>query len=184
MLPVSGQDNLLYLILACNKLLKHHLLQDTQASCQSFDKQVGKFSDMADLICSMTDDEEGKRMVRMSFKQLDDLKTKLENAVLVLAQIPDSKAALENVNVFKKAWVDQVKTFMDAVDDIISVRDFLSVVENHILEDVKICCKAMQVCNRSGNLCVHGSFRPTTPGQWLITPEQFTSEQVNSSHWA
>ena len=84
-------------------------------------------------------------MVRMSFKQLDDLKTKLVNAMEVLVQIPDSKAALENVNVFKKAWVDQVKTFMDAVDDVISVQDFLSVVENHILEDVKICCKAMQV---------------------------------------
>ena len=76
----------------------------------------------------------------------------------VLADIPESKAALENVNVFKKAWVDQVltswskssrskslaqvKTFMDAVDDVISVQDFLSVVENHILEDVKTCCKA------------------------------------------
>ena len=28
----------------------------------------------------------------------------------VLADIPESKAALENVNVFKKAWVDQVLT--------------------------------------------------------------------------
>ena len=79
----------------------------------------------------------------------------------VLADIPESKAALENVNVFKKAWVDQVltswskssrskslaqvKTFMDAVDDVISVQDFLSVVENHILEDVKTCCKAHMI---------------------------------------
>ena len=64
-------------------------------------------------------------MVKISFKQLDDLKTKLINAiqvrlavsnvttkqlkiVKVLADIPESKAALENVNVFKKAWVDQV----------------------------------------------------------------------------
>ena len=28
--------------------------------------------------------------------------------IKVLAEIPESKAALENVNVFKKAWVDQV----------------------------------------------------------------------------
>ena len=28
--------------------------------------------------------------------------------VKMLAEIPESKAALENVNVFKKAWVDQV----------------------------------------------------------------------------
>ena len=62
--------------------------------------------------------------------------------------------------------MSQVKTFMDAVDDIISVQDFLSVVENHILEDVKVCCKAMQakdsrtvgdnsraIYQRSGRLC-------------------------------
>ena len=62
--------------------------------------------------------------------------------------------------------MSQVKTFMDAVDDLISVQDFLSVVENHILEDVKTCCKAMQakdsrtvgdnsraIYQRSGRLC-------------------------------
>lgn len=41
--------------------------------------------------------------------------------------------------------LSQVKTFMDAVDDVISVQDFLSVVENHILEDVKTCCKAIYI---------------------------------------
>ena len=79
-------------------------------------------------------------MVKISFQQLDDLKTKLINAIQVvvdndlddilrrrsisrwimtdycffpkvLAEIPESKAALENVNVFKKAWVDQVQKF-------------------------------------------------------------------------
>ena len=87
----------------------------------------------------MTNDQEGRRMVKISFQQLDDLKTKLINAIQVvvdndlgdiektinlkidndeycffpkvLAEIPESKAALENVNVFKKAWVDQVKKF-------------------------------------------------------------------------
>jgi len=140
--------------------------QETHGSCRSFESQVSRFSKLAELLCGMTDDQEGRRMVQISFHQLDDLKTKLINAIEVLAEIPESKAALENVNVFKKAWVDQVKTFMDAVDDIISVQDFLSVVENHILEDVKTCCKAMQakdsrtvgdnsraIYQRSGRLC-------------------------------
>ena len=91
----------------------------------------------------------------------------------MLALIPESKAALENVNVFKKAWVDQVKTFMDAVDDIISVQDFLSVVENHILEDVKVCCKAMQVIETtkdSGHLLLKSRFSlsHTLEQLWLI----------------
>merc|ERR1711962_22201 len=153
--------------------------QDIHIACNKFSKQVEHFSNMTDLICSMTENDEGRRMVRMSCKQLVDLKTKLENAVTILAHIPESKAAMENVNVFKKAWVEQVRTFMDAVDDLINVRDFLSVGENHVLEDVKTCCKAMQVQDigkvgeharaiyqRSGRLCdvVTGDMERYEPG--------------------
>jgi hypothetical protein len=57
------------------------LPQETQASCRSFERQVQRFGEMADLLCSMTEDAEGRRMVRLSFGQLDDLRTKLENAI-------------------------------------------------------------------------------------------------------
>merc|ERR1719471_1484124 len=83
-------------------------------------------------------------MIQISLEQLLDLKSKLKNAIEVFSHIPDSKAAQENVQIFKKSWVDQVKIFMDAVDDIICVVYFLNVVENHVLDDVKLCCKAME----------------------------------------
>ena len=35
------------------------------------------------LLPGITDDQEGRRMVQISFKQLDDLKTKLINAIEV-----------------------------------------------------------------------------------------------------
>ena len=39
----------------------------------------------------------------------------------------------------------QVRILTDAVDDIVTVDDFLAVSENHILEDVNKCCLALQV---------------------------------------
>ena len=51
--------------------------------------------------------------------------------------------------------MDQVKIYMDAVDDIISVVYFLNVVENHVLDDVKLCCHAME--NKDMSLLVRCS---------------------------
>ena len=117
---------------------------DLLKTCNLLDNQMKHFATLADMICDMTDNEEGKKMVQLSLKQLLLLKAKLQNAIEVFSHIPDSKAAQENVQIFKKSWVDQVKIFMDSVDDVISVVYFLGVAENHVLEDVKRCCRAME----------------------------------------
>ena len=38
----------------------------------------------------------------------------------------------------------KVRILTEAVDDIVTVDDFLAVSENHILEDVNKCCLALQ----------------------------------------
>ncbi|KAK3522914.1 hypothetical protein QTP86_008225 [Hemibagrus guttatus] len=48
------------------------------------------------------------------------------------------------MDVFKDQWEKQVRILTEAVDDITSVDDFLSVSENHILEDVNKCVIALQ----------------------------------------
>ena len=118
--------------------------QDLLKTCKLLDNQMKHFANLAEMICDMTDNEEGKKMIQLSLKQLLELKSKLKNAIEVFSFIPDSKAAQENVQIFKKCWVEQVKIFMDAVDDVISVVYFLNVVENHVLDDVKRCCRAME----------------------------------------
>ena len=118
--------------------------QDLLKTCKLLDNQMKHFAKLAETICDMTDNEEGKKMIQLSLKQLLELKSKLKNAIEVFSFIPDSKAAQENVQIFKQSWVDQVKIFMDAVDDAISVVYFLNVVENHVLDDVKRCCRAME----------------------------------------
>ncbi|XP_075948004.1 catenin alpha-2 isoform X3 [Anarhichas minor] len=66
------------------------------------------------------------------------------NAALTLAARPQSKVAQDNMDVFKDQWEKQVRILTEAVDDITSVDDFLSVSENHILEDVNKCVIALQ----------------------------------------
>ena len=48
------------------------------------------------------------------------------------------------MEVFRDAWEKQDRILTDAVDDIVTVDDFLAVSENHILEDVNKCCLALQ----------------------------------------
>ena len=49
------------------------------------------------------------------------------NAARVLASRPRSKVALENMDVFKDAWENQVRLLTDTVDDITTIDDFLAV---------------------------------------------------------
>lgn len=53
------------------------------------------------------------------------------NAALTLAARPQSKVAQDNMDVFKDQWEKQVRVLTEAVDDITSVDDFLSVSGNH-----------------------------------------------------
>uniref|UniRef100_A0A4X1V964 Catenin alpha 1 n=1 Tax=Sus scrofa TaxID=9823 RepID=A0A4X1V964_PIG len=91
---------------------------------------------VANLACSISNNEEGVKLVRMSASQLEALCPQVINAALALAAKPQSKLAQENMDLFKEQWEKQVRVLTDAVDDITSIDDFLAVSENHILEDV------------------------------------------------
>lgn len=49
------------------------------------------------------------------------------NAARTLAARPRSKAALDNMDVFKNQWETTVKLLTEAVDDITTIDDFLAV---------------------------------------------------------
>uniref|UniRef100_A0A8C0SRX3 Catenin alpha-1 n=1 Tax=Canis lupus familiaris TaxID=9615 RepID=A0A8C0SRX3_CANLF len=99
---------------------------------------------VANLACSISNNEEGVKLVRMSASQLEALCPQVINAALALAAKPQSKLAQENMDLFKEQWEKQVRVLTDAVDDITSIDDFLAVSENHILEDVNKCVIALQ----------------------------------------
>ncbi|NXH95699.1 CTNA2 protein, partial [Pachycephala philippinensis] len=116
-------------------------------SCLELDSHPDDFMislQVANLACSISNNEEGVKLVRMAATQIDSLCPQVINAALTLAARPQSKVAQDNMDVFKDQWEKQVRVLTEAVDDITSVDDFLSVSENHILEDVNKCVIALQ----------------------------------------
>ena len=109
-----------------------------------FNEHAAKLVEVANLACSMSTNEDGVKMVRHAAQQIANLCPQVINAAHVLASRSKSKPAQENMDIFKNAWEQQVRLLTDAVDDIVTVDDFLSVSENHILEDVNRCCLALQ----------------------------------------
>ncbi|XP_030000860.1 LOW QUALITY PROTEIN: catenin alpha-1 [Sphaeramia orbicularis] len=109
-----------------------------------FREHANKLIEVANLACSISNNEEGVKLVRMAASQLETLCPQVINAALALAAKPNSKVAQDNMDLFKEQWEKQVRVLTDAVDDITSIDDFLCVSENHILEDVNKCVIALQ----------------------------------------
>ena len=79
------------------------------------------------MACSMSNNEEGVKMVRMAAAQIESLCPQVINAARLLAARPRSKVALDNMSVFKDAWEKHVRLLTEAVDDITTIDDFLAV---------------------------------------------------------
>ncbi|XP_037946767.1 catenin alpha [Teleopsis dalmanni] len=110
-----------------------------------FTKHAEKLVEVANLVCSMSNNEDGVKMVRYAAAQIESLCPQVINAALILTDRPNSKVARENLEAYIQAWDCQVKILTEAVDDITTIDDFLAVSENHILEDVNKCVMALQV---------------------------------------
>uniref|UniRef100_G1KSA7 Catenin alpha-1 n=1 Tax=Anolis carolinensis TaxID=28377 RepID=G1KSA7_ANOCA len=118
--------------------------KEVKEYAQVFREHANKLIEVANLACSISNNEEGVKLVHMSASQLEALCPQVINAALALAAKPQSKLAQENMDMFKEQWEKQVRVLTDAVDDITSIDDFLAVSENHILEDVNKCVIALQ----------------------------------------
>ncbi|XP_073476855.1 catenin alpha-1 [Lithobates pipiens] len=118
--------------------------KEVKEYAQVFREHANKLIEVANLACSISNNEEGVKLVRISASQLEALCPQVINAALALAAKPHSKVAQETMDLFKDQWERQVRILTDAVDDITSIDDFLAVSENHILEDVNKCVIALQ----------------------------------------
>ncbi|XP_045509176.1 catenin alpha [Colias croceus] len=109
-----------------------------------FGEHAGKLVEVANLVCSMSNNEDGVKMVRHAAGQIEALCPQVINACRVLAARSRSRVAQENARAFARAWEAAVRLLTDAVDDLTTIDDFLAVSENHILEDVNKCVVALQ----------------------------------------
>lgn len=140
--------------------------QDVEEYAAVFAEHAAKLAEVANLVCSMSSNEDGVKMVRYAAGQLDALCPEVVNAARVLAARSRSKVAQENMDAFKHSWENQLRILTEAVDDITTIDDFLAVSESHILEDVNRCVLALQegdadalertangIRGRSGRVC-------------------------------
>ncbi|KAL6262972.1 catenin alpha isoform X1 [Pogonomyrmex barbatus] len=109
-----------------------------------FTEHANKLVEVANLVCSMSNNEDGVKMVRYAAAQIENLCPQVINAARVWAA-RNSDVAKENMKVFRQAWENQMRVLTEAVDDITTIDDFLAVSENHILDDVNKCVLALQV---------------------------------------
>ena len=114
---------------------------------QVFREHVNKLVEVANLAASMSNNEEGVKMVKAAVKQIKKLCPQVINAALTLAARLTSKVVQDNMEVFKNSWLSQVQTLTDSVDEITSIENFLAVSEAHILEGVTSCVVALQQGN-------------------------------------
>lgn len=112
--------------------------------CQIFLDHAEKLLEVSSMACSMSNNLEGIKLVRMAAIQIQQLTPQIINSAKILASRQSSKVALENMDVFRDMWTKNVKLLTDSVDDITQVNDFLSVSENHILDDLNRSCIALR----------------------------------------
>ncbi|KAL4704794.1 hypothetical protein ACJJTC_003506 [Scirpophaga incertulas] len=114
---------------------------------------------VANLVCSMSNNEDGVKMVRHAASQIEALCPQVINAMTVLGARPRSRVAQDNAAAFSRAWALAVQLLTDAVDDVTTIDDFLAVSESHILEDVNKCVVALQEGDPDGLERTAGSIR-------------------------
>lgn len=95
-----------------------------------FTKHAEKLVEVASLVCSMSNNEDGVKMVRYAAEQIEMLCPQVKNAALILAARPNSKIAQENMEAYRLSWENQVRILTEAVDDITTIDDFLAVSGN------------------------------------------------------
>lgn len=124
---------------------KHGVEEKILTECaQIFMEHVEKLLEVSSMACSMSNNIDGIKLVRMAAIQVQTLSPQIVNAARILCARTSSKVALENMDVFRESWSKSVRLLTDSVDDITLINDFLSVSENHILEDLNRCVMSLR----------------------------------------
>jgi len=118
--------------------------EEVKEYAQVFREHAEKLVEVAKLATTMSNNEEGVRMVKLACNQIETLCPQVINAALTLAARTDSEIAQENMEAFRRKWEGEVQNLTDAVDEIVTIGDFLAVSEAHVLEDVTQCVAALQ----------------------------------------
>jgi catenin alpha len=120
---------------------------DLQNKIVSFKEYANKLIEISLLAASISKNAEGVQLVEITANRVYNLLPKVINASEILCSLTDSEEAKHNMEVYKQAWIKELKLLSLALDDITSINDFLSVSEAQILQDIKNCINALNSSN-------------------------------------
>ncbi|XP_075791023.1 catenin alpha-3 isoform X2 [Pelodiscus sinensis] len=131
-----------------------------------FQEHTNRLLEVANLACSLSTNEDGIKIVQMAANHIETLCPQVINAALALAARPKSQVVKNNMEKYKSTWENHIHVLTEAVDDIISIDDFLAISgvhkfpagdkffylqsEGHILEDVNKCILALREQDADG----------------------------------
>ena len=115
-----------------------------------FTEHALKLVEVADLACTMSSNQEGEGVeaVRQAASHLQSLHSQVISAARVLTVRSDSQAAHTNMARFRQDWDQAVMVLTEAVDNVVTIQDFLTVSEKQILEDMRSTCIAVRERDR------------------------------------
>ena len=92
---------------------------------------------MSELAASISKNIDGIQLVEMASFRLKQLCPQVIHASRVLCSLNQSQEARQNMDTYKHAWLKELRLLILAIDDIISINDFLAVQEALILLDIQ-----------------------------------------------
>ena len=111
---------------------------------ESFTNYANELIELSFLACFMSSNFEGNQMVQVIAKRLQYQIPHVIHTSKILCLHNTSKEALQNMEIIRDAWISDVKLLTLAIDDIISVNDFLLICENEILNYINNCLVHLQ----------------------------------------
>ena len=102
---------------------------------------------MSSLAVSISKNTEGIENVDMTSLRLKNLIPQVVHASQVLCSLKDSHEAKQTMEIYKQLWLKELQLVILAIDDIISINDFLAVQEAQILYDIQTCINALNSLN-------------------------------------
>lgn len=119
-------------------------IQEVETCAAIFTEHCNKLIEVSNQVCYLSNNEDGIKMVKSAASQLATLCPSVINAARLLAAQPQSETAKENMEIFAQMWKDQMKILLDAVDDITTIDDVLSVLDNQTYDEMNEFVKALQ----------------------------------------
>lgn len=114
---------------------------------KKFSAHANKLIEISLLACSLSNNQEGIRIVQMTSARLKSLLPLVINSAQILCSFPSSTDTLKNMEIFRVEWLNQTKLLNLAVDDITLINDFMAVSEGQILEEINRCITALNELN-------------------------------------